>query len=47
MRAIAYQTPQAITAFMLGLNSKISTFALQREINDFRGEPMMAILPSK
>ena len=38
-------TPQAITAFMLGLNSKISTFALQREINDFRGEPMMAILP--
>ena len=26
-------------------NSKISTFALQREINDFRGEPMMAILP--
>jgi len=38
-------TPQAITAFMLGLNSKISTFALQREINEFRGEPMMAILP--
>jgi len=30
---------------MLGLNSKISTFALQREINEFRGEPMMAILP--
>ncbi|MFG6208048.1 ABC transporter permease [Pseudomonas retamae] len=38
-------TPQAITAFMLGLNSKISTFALQREINEFRGEPMLAILP--
>ncbi len=33
-------TPQAITAFMLGLNSKISTFALQREINEFRGEPI-------
>ncbi|KPW89281.1 hypothetical protein ALO79_200145 [Pseudomonas syringae pv. castaneae] len=38
-------TPQAITAFMLGLNSKISTFALQREINEFRGEPLLAILP--
>ncbi|NBA96112.1 ABC transporter permease [Pseudomonas sp. R5(2019)] len=37
--------PQAITAFMLGLNSKISTFALQREINEFRGEPLLAILP--
>ena len=38
-------TPQAITAFMLGLNSKIATFSLQREINEFRGEPMLAILP--
>jgi putative ABC transport system permease protein len=37
--------PQAITAFMLGLNSKISTFALQREINEYRGEPLLAILP--
>ncbi|MCZ7080169.1 FtsX-like permease family protein, partial [Salmonella enterica] len=24
---------------------KISTFALQRQINEFRGEPMLAILP--
>ncbi|KPW17188.1 Permease [Pseudomonas cannabina pv. alisalensis] len=38
-------TPSAITAFMLGLNSKISTFSLQREINEYRGEPMLAILP--
>ncbi|RRV06303.1 ABC transporter permease [Pseudomonas sp. v388] len=37
--------PQAITAFMLGLNSKISIFGLQRQINEFRGEPMLAILP--
>lgn len=37
--------PRAITAFMLGLNSKISIFSLQREINEFRGEPMLAILP--
>ncbi|MBD8708593.1 ABC transporter permease [Pseudomonas sp. CFBP 13711] len=38
-------TPTAITAFMLGLNSKIATFAVQRDINEFRGEPMLAILP--
>jgi putative ABC transport system permease protein len=37
--------PKQITAFMLGLNSKIATFTLQREINQFRGEPLLAILP--
>jgi len=37
--------PQAITAFMLGLNSKIQTFALQRYINDYNKEPLSAILP--
>ncbi|UCO98833.1 ABC transporter permease [Metapseudomonas lalkuanensis] len=37
--------PRAITAFMLGLNSKIATFALQRQINEYRGEPLLAILP--
>jgi len=37
--------PKAITAFLLGLNSKIATFAVQREINEFRGEPLLAILP--
>ncbi len=37
--------PKAITAFLLGLNSKIATFSLQREINEFRGEPLLAILP--
>ena len=37
--------PQAITAAMLGLNSKIATFAVQRQINEFRGEPLLAILP--
>ncbi len=37
--------PRQITAFMLGLNSKIATFSLQREINEFRGEPLLAILP--
>ena len=37
--------PAAITAVMLGLNSKIATFSVQREINEFRGEPLQAILP--
>ncbi|WAJ38310.1 ABC transporter permease [Pseudomonas sp. GOM7] len=37
--------PKQITAFMLGLKSKIATFSLQREINEFRGEPLLAILP--
>ncbi|HGM5578555.1 TPA: ABC transporter permease [Pseudomonas putida] len=37
--------PSAITAFMLGLNSKIATFSVQREINEFRSEPLLAILP--
>ncbi|MBB3104625.1 ABC transporter permease [Azomonas macrocytogenes] len=38
-------TPKAITAFLLGLDSKIATFTLQREINDYQGEPLLAILP--
>src|SRR3989338_353940 len=38
-------TPKAITAILLGLNSKIATFSLQRALNEFRGEPLLAILP--
>ncbi|MGV6474366.1 ABC transporter permease [Azotobacter vinelandii] len=37
--------PKAITAFLLGLDSRIATFAMQREINDYLGEPLLAILP--
>lgn len=37
--------PKAITAFLLGLHSKISTFKLQKDINDYKGEPLLAILP--
>ncbi|QLF93917.1 ABC transporter permease [Pseudomonas sp. ABC1] len=37
--------PKQITAVLLGLDSRIATFALQREINQFRGEPLLAILP--
>ncbi|EJI84928.1 hypothetical protein AEST_20300 [Alishewanella aestuarii B11] len=38
-------TPKAITAFMVGLNSRMATFVVQRQINEFRGEPLTAILP--
>lgn len=44
VRAMDLQ-PKQITAFLLGLHSKIATFSLQREINEFRGEPLLAILP--
>ena len=37
--------PQSITAFMLGLSSRMATFRVQREINDYNREPLMAILP--
>jgi putative ABC transport system permease protein len=38
-------TPKTITAFLLGLKSRIATFGLQRQINDYRAEPLLAILP--
>ncbi|MBV1913781.1 MAG: ABC transporter permease [Pseudomonadales bacterium] len=37
--------PKSITAFMLSLNSKMATFRLQREINNYSREPLTAILP--
>ncbi len=37
--------PKAITAFLVGLKSKFATFTLQREINEYRREPLLAILP--
>ncbi|AWH37333.1 peptide ABC transporter permease [Stenotrophomonas sp. ZAC14D1_NAIMI4_6] len=38
-------TPTSITAFMLGLNSRIATFSVQRAINDYPDEALLAILP--
>jgi putative ABC transport system permease protein len=38
-------TPKAITAFLLGLKSRIATFGLQRQINEYDAESLMAILP--
>ena len=40
-----FSEPESITAFMLGLKSRMSTFNVQRQINEFAGEPLMAILP--
>ncbi len=38
-------TPSSITAFLVGLKSKIGIFAVQREVNEYREEPLMGILP--
>ena len=37
--------PAAITAFLVGLESRIEVFKLQRRINDYRHEPLLAIVP--
>ncbi|MEY3338889.1 MAG: hypothetical protein RL245_1881, partial [Pseudomonadota bacterium] len=36
---------QSITAFMVGMESKVMTFTMQRAINEYRQEPLMAIIP--
>ncbi|MDH3671534.1 MAG: ABC transporter permease [Gammaproteobacteria bacterium] len=38
-------TPEAITAFLVGLDSKIAVFALQRHINEYKGEALLATIP--
>lgn len=38
-------TPGAITAALVGVESPLQTFALQRAINEYREEPLLAILP--
>ena len=37
--------PKAITAALIGLKSRLATFRLQRSINEYRAEPLSAILP--
>ena len=37
--------PRSITAFFVGLQSPMATFALQRGINEYRAEPLSAVLP--
>jgi putative ABC transport system permease protein len=38
-------TPEAITAVLVGLESPIATFAVQRWVNDYPEEPLLAVLP--
>ena len=38
-------SPKAITAFFLGLKSRIAAFGVQRYINEYPEEPLLAILP--
>ena len=37
--------PKSITAFLLGLENKITAFKLQRYINQYEPEPLLAIFP--
>ncbi|MEM8983690.1 MAG: FtsX-like permease family protein [Pseudomonadota bacterium] len=37
--------PTSITAFIVGMDSRIAIFGLQRAINEFNGEPLLAIIP--
>ena len=37
--------PQAVTAILVGLKSKLTTFKIQRKLNEFKAEPLLAILP--
>jgi len=37
--------PEEITAFMVGLRSKITIFQFRKQINNYRSEPLTAILP--
>ncbi|GAB3052675.1 ABC transporter permease [Stenotrophomonas tumulicola] len=38
-------TPTSITAFLVGLRSRIATFGVQRQINAYPDEPMLAVMP--
>lgn len=37
--------PKLITAFLVGLNSRAAAFKVQREINEYKREPLLATLP--
>ena len=38
-------TPKSITAFLVGLDSRTAVFHVQRFVNDYRKEPLLAVLP--
>lgn len=37
--------PKSVTAFLVGLKSKIAVLRLQRDINTYREEPLLAVIP--
>lgn len=37
--------PKAVTAALVGLKSRIATFRVQRAVNEYRAEPLSAIIP--
>ncbi len=37
--------PKQITSVLLGLNNKFATFGLQRQLNNYEGDRLMAVLP--
>jgi putative ABC transport system permease protein len=43
--ATADLTPKAITAFLVGLESRAAVFQMQRALNDYRGEALSAVMP--
>jgi putative ABC transport system permease protein len=44
-QAQAALAPESVTAVLLGLNSKFATFGLQRELNQYADDRLMAVLP--
>jgi len=38
-------TPRSITAFLVGMENRVQTFTLQRQVNEYRAEALSAILP--
>jgi putative ABC transport system permease protein len=38
-------TPKTVTAFMVGLKSRIAAFGVQRRVNTYEKEPLLAIMP--
>jgi putative ABC transport system permease protein len=37
--------PEAITVFLVGMTSRLKVFSFQRMVNDFRPEPLLAVIP--
>lgn len=37
--------PKQVSAVLVGLKSRAAVFRMQRHVNDYKGEPLMAILP--